>query len=165
MTNKFTFDIFAGTFPEDDKTIGENNFPQDSSLNSQPKPKKEFRPKTPSSLKIKNGQRGKIIQKLKAELENQLKLINPNFNNNNVIKNESPQETDLNGIDPEIQKILNDLGIFFFKQIPSEVIILYGNLLSNKGSSEDLQLLEENALLNNGNSVQYPLKSQKILLK
>jgi hypothetical protein len=162
--NKFSFDIFTNTSEELSELGESDSIDKKSDATSQPSVKREFRPKTPSSIKIAKGERGKVIEKLKNELKRQIVEQNPSFSETNTTV-PSPSSTDLNGIDPEIRAILNSMNIFFFKDIPQNIIIVYGSLLSSQGNSETYQGLEESRILDFDKLIQSPIKSQKILIK
>lgn len=156
-----SFNIFQSYDAESDLPENYNNEEQ-SSPKSQ-KMTKEFRPRTPSSIKIANGNRGAIILRLKKELESELIMKNPSIQINNIT-NTSDINTDLNNIDEDIREILFSKNIYFFKDIPEQIIIAYGRLLSNLNSdgesvsrisNNDDELISEN----------FTLKSQKILIK
>ena len=167
-SDEFSFNIFASTSPDEEvyeRMDGPSNEEQEE-ISSQPKPQRQFIPKTPASAKIGRGERGALVTKMIGALRSQILAENENFQPERTVVEDQP-ETDLQGMDPEIRAILNGFGIFFFAQIPSNIITAYGPLLTRKGSEEDYQRMVEKDLLEENGSgeefIQDRLKSQEII--
>ena len=172
--SSFSFDIFAGVSSEEPGTERpENELPQEIQDNLKSPgsaPRRQFIPRTPSSSKVQRGERGALVTKmynaLRQEVEQRLGSTgaSPQYE---VIERSSTQDTDLEGIDPDIRAILNSFGIFFFADIPSSIIITYGSLLARDGNVEEFQLAREldlkNSDLEDLNLKQDSLSSQKVL--
>ena len=159
----FSFDIYAGTVPETD-TLASNEEQEQAGVNSQPEPERQFIPRTPDSAKVKDGERGALVNKMISELEREVEERNPEGTTERTVTTDEPN-TDLQGIDPEIRDILNSFGIFFFRQIPNHILITYGPLLTREGVDEDYQRMVERDLFYDGNDeyAQDELKSQEVL--
>lgn len=168
---QFKFNIYDGIAEEGGTTtITESESSEQQSLESAaPSQGRNFIPRTPDSAKIQRGERGLLVQKmvnaLREQIDNSRDLEIPD--SGSVIES-GTNNTDLLGLDPEIQEILNSFGIFFFSQIPNYIITTYGSLLSSFGSDEGYQRLIETNLSNEDYfdqiAEQVPLLSQKEII-
>lgn len=161
----FKFNIYAGTSPDQEemRTLEGTSEPM-SPVTSQPRARREFRPRTPESAKVGRGERGALVRKMVTELEAEIRLTNPSFEPRRTVTSEEPN-TDLQGVEQEIRTILNSFGIFFFSQIPTKIVTTYGPLLTRSGSSEEYQRLVEKSLLQDDvGFIQEKLSSQRTLI-
>lgn len=145
-----TFNIFEGVNTENgtDKISDSENKNQQQDLleSTATGKKKKFIPRTPDSAKIERGERNKLVQKMIDEVKKQVAKNNPQINNET--NNPSPTSTDnffteFKELDPDIQNILHENGIFYFYQIPEYIKITYGSLLSSNINDDELVRLNK----------------------